>query len=565
MDNENNSGKIIRTSVAELTSPLGVSIPGAGVDKGFLLEVMVGGLQEILVSFSNGRNEPLRSTLSLPGQPPETVEFEPTGSWTTYSNKVLHIDLREGMHVLTFSSLNNAGAEIASVSNLGPASGGKSGRSMLTSAALAGLNIAAVGAVALALSPSVQHANEETAQATPANPNDRPTAPRGEEVASASAVTLAGNAAQAAETTSFNDETFASPDDKADLTTGTVPAEAPTDAASSELAGAGGRDFRFLGSSRPALDTPKGDSPSDFETVAFAPSSVARSAPAFGGAGVSASNEALVSDEPAEDTHEDNTGSGPSGSETPVTVAPSENEVELPAQNEVELPAEDDVDLPAFASAPIRIQAESATFGNSGGNVTTNPVVIHKDNAATGDVLNADAADGDAYVDFAGFNNNNNIGNGQYIEWSFSVAEAGHYDIGVGYAFFSAGTSNRPMRLDVNGQLWDRVFDFKSTGANTTYAESGTRVYLQAGDNTIRLTANGFSGPNIDYLEIREADPNVIVIQAESLVSQAGSNTNGAINRPMSGTNTPSNEIFRFGAEGESYLDWAQNSAAQVS
>ncbi|MDT9096859.1 hypothetical protein RSW32_26385, partial [Escherichia coli] len=77
---------------------------------------------------------------------------------------------------------------------------------------------------------------------------------------------------------------------------------------------------------------------------------------------------------------------------------------------------------------------------------------------------------------------------------------------------------NRPMRLDVNGKVWDRLFDFQNTGANTTYSEAVTRVFLEAGTQTVRLTATGFSGPNLDYLEIRSPDPHRIVIQAEDLL-----------------------------------------------
>lgn len=536
MDNESKSGKIIVTSVAELTSPLGVTVGEAAGAKGFLLDVSVGGLQEILIAFSNGRNEPLRSTLSVGGQVPEVIEFEPTGSWTTFSNRVLHIDLAEGMHVLTFSSLNNAGAEIASVSNLGPASGGKSGRSLLTSAALAGLNIAAVGAVALALSPSVQHATEEKPRAGAA-PDETPPAPRAEEVASLAATPLSPTANASNET---QEETSATPDGKANLTTGTVPQAAPADLASAAIPETSGRDFRFIGAGDISSSGREGGPVSYVAPIEIGGQAANRSVAALVTVEPSVDNPALVADEP------------------------SENVVEEVVEPSVEPPVEPVIEPPVVTAMPLRIQAEVATLGNSGGNVTTNPNVVHKDTAGATDIPNADAADGDAYVDFAGVGTNNNIGNGQYIEWTFSVGQAGFYDIGFGYAFSSTVTT-RPMRLDVNGQLWDRVFDFNGTTNNATYSESGTRVLLQAGENTIRLTANGFSGPNIDYLEIRNADPNMIVIQAESLVAQVGNNSNGAINRPINLSNTPASEIFRFGAEGESYLDWAQSAAAQVS
>ena len=80
------------------------------------------------------------------------------------------------------------------------------------------------------------------------------------------------------------------------------------------------------------------------------------------------------------------------------------------------------------------------------------------------------------------------------------------------------------------------------------------------GTNTVRLTSNGFSGANIDYLEVRVPDPNVVVIQAEDLVSPMVNDPNlsRAVDpalmaaRNIAGTN----DTFRVGAEGESYLDW---------
>ena len=212
----------------------------------------------------------------------------------------------------------------------------------------------------------------------------------------------------------------------------------------------------------------------------------------------------------------------------------------------------------------LRLQAEATTGvtrGNVGGGTTTStPVVVTTANASASDRPNAEAADGDAYVDFAGFNNNFNAGSGEYLQWSFDVPAAGFYDLAFGYAFFSTAASNRPMRLEVNGKVWDRLFDFQNTGANTTYSEAVTRVFLEAGTQTVRLTATGFSGPNLDYLEIRSPDPHRIVIQAEDLLKSVPVDmTSTAVNRPMTlsflNTKTPA-ETFRVGAEGDAYLDW---------
>jgi len=210
----------------------------------------------------------------------------------------------------------------------------------------------------------------------------------------------------------------------------------------------------------------------------------------------------------------------------------------------------------------MRLEAETAVRGNSGGTQSTTPnaVIAGTPGLPVNDEANAQAASGDAYVDFAGVGTNFNIGSGEYIEWTFEVPEAGTYDLAFGYAFSSGAVVDRPMNLKVNGQVWDRLFEMPATASNTTYSEVMTRVTLQEGVNTIRLTTTGYSGANLDYLEVRAADPGRIVIQAESLLPTADAATmdptiNRAITIPYLMAEATA-EQFRAGAEGDSYLDW---------
>jgi hypothetical protein len=177
---------------------------------------------------------------------------------------------------------------------------------------------------------------------------------------------------------------------------------------------------------------------------------------------------------------------------------------------------------------------------------------------------NADAADGDAYVDMS-------AASGQYVQFTVTVAEAGFYDIDLGYALSSGSASTyRPMRLDVNGSLFDRMFNLPPTGADfATYGERTARVALNAGENLIRFTTNGFDGPNLDYLDVTPAVANKWVFQGESLVTNTTINTPSTENRAITAQfladrnnapNTP-DELFRVGAEGEAYLDWGQGTA----
>jgi hypothetical protein len=202
--------------------------------------------------------------------------------------------------------------------------------------------------------------------------------------------------------------------------------------------------------------------------------------------------------------------------------------------------------------ASVRLEAEDATLGaNPGASTqTTAPQVVDAANGTVNDPTQITNASGGGFVDFGGAGTNFNAGGGEWVEWTVTVPEAGEYDLAFGYAFASS-VDNRSMRLDVNGDLFDRVFDFRNTGNNAAYEEASTRLVLQAGENTIRLTSNGFSGPNLDYLEIRPANPTVVVVQAEDLILTAGNRAIGPE------TLADGSDTYRFGAEGGSYLDWA--------
>jgi hypothetical protein len=207
----------------------------------------------------------------------------------------------------------------------------------------------------------------------------------------------------------------------------------------------------------------------------------------------------------------------------------------------------------ALGAAPLRLrlEAEDAALGAkpTASTGTLRPQVVDGVTGTATDPNQLANASEKGFLDFAGIGANFNVGGGEWVEWTVTVPEAGEYDLAFGYAF-GASVNNRSMRLDVNDSLFDRMFDFRNTGGNALYQEATTRVELAAGENKIRLTSNGFSGPNLDYLEIRPANPAVFVVQGEDLALSAG---NLAV-RPN--TFIGSTEIYRFGAEGGSYVDW---------
>lgn len=90
---------------------------------------------------------------------------------------------------------------------------------------------------------------------------------------------------------------------------------------------------------------------------------------------------------------------------------------------------------------------------------------------------------------------------GDYIEWTVDVPAAGSYTLDFRYG--NGGTTNRPLELRVNQTVVNGSLAFPSTGTWTNWNFSSSPVSLNAGTNTIKLTAVGSSGSNIDSLTVR--------------------------------------------------------------
>jgi hypothetical protein len=95
---------------------------------------------------------------------------------------------------------------------------------------------------------------------------------------------------------------------------------------------------------------------------------------------------------------------------------------------------------------------------------------------------------------FADYINNS----GDYVNWNINTPEAGLYDLSFRYALQS-GT--RPLSIQLNGHTIEPSLAFSSTGSwqNWNYATIKS-LYLPAGTNSIRATAIGSNGANIDHL-----------------------------------------------------------------
>lgn len=88
---------------------------------------------------------------------------------------------------------------------------------------------------------------------------------------------------------------------------------------------------------------------------------------------------------------------------------------------------------------------------------------------------------------------------GDAIQWTVQQEEDGEADLAFRYAL--AGTS-RAMRLIVDGKVVTEQLTFQPTGTWESWSNLTRTLELDAGTHTIRLQANGQSGPNVDYLQV---------------------------------------------------------------
>jgi len=100
---------------------------------------------------------------------------------------------------------------------------------------------------------------------------------------------------------------------------------------------------------------------------------------------------------------------------------------------------------------------------------------------------------GTGYIDYQ--HNSND-----YIQWTVNVPTSGPYLLGFRYA--NGSWHDRPLQVKVNGITVNTGLSFPRTGKWTNWKYSQFVTNLNAGKNTIRLTAIRFSGPNIDNLQI---------------------------------------------------------------
>ncbi|MFI1093306.1 CBM35 domain-containing protein [Streptomyces sp. NPDC020917] len=129
-----------------------------------------------------------------------------------------------------------------------------------------------------------------------------------------------------------------------------------------------------------------------------------------------------------------------------------------------------------FAAPQKVYQAENATLSG---------VVVGKDNGGY---------TGTGFADYQ-------HADGDYVEWTVDAPAAGTYTLQFRYA--NASFTDRPLAISVNGGDSGNL-SFPSTGWWNKWSVVGLTATLDAGSNTVRATATGASGGNIDWLGVTQ-------------------------------------------------------------
>lgn len=104
---------------------------------------------------------------------------------------------------------------------------------------------------------------------------------------------------------------------------------------------------------------------------------------------------------------------------------------------------------------------------------------------------------------------------GSFLEWNVTVPEDGNYLCTFRVA--NGSTTNRVMKVEVNGASDYWMQDFLSTGSWTTWSERGIVLPLKAGSNVIRMTSVVDEGaPNLDTLYLEQTEEPVAEIYVPS-------------------------------------------------
>ncbi|MGL1884987.1 MAG: T9SS type A sorting domain-containing protein [Reichenbachiella sp.] len=157
-----------------------------------------------------------------------------------------------------------------------------------------------------------------------------------------------------------------------------------------------------------------------------------------------------------------------------------------------------------------------------------------------GTISNGSVDSNNAGYNGSGFANTDNSA-GEYVEIAINVPSARMHDLSLRYA----ATSDRPANVSVNGSSQLSSLNLPSSGAWASWATVDFALNLQAGNNTIRFTANGSSGlPNLDEMTVCQGGGTVIELPTVSL-NASGADGFVSLNWSVSNGSIYNQQVYR--------------------
>jgi hypothetical protein len=127
---------------------------------------------------------------------------------------------------------------------------------------------------------------------------------------------------------------------------------------------------------------------------------------------------------------------------------------------------------------------------------TPSPVVYQAESARLSGATDARDNAGYTGTGYADFQHSS----GDFVEWTVNAPAAGSYRLTFRYA--NGGATDRSLELKLSGSLAKSHLSLPPTGGWTKWNTVSVDFPLHLGANPVRLTSNGFNGPNIDSLAV---------------------------------------------------------------
>ncbi|MEM9773706.1 MAG: PKD domain-containing protein [Chloroflexota bacterium] len=166
---------------------------------------------------------------------------------------------------------------------------------------------------------------------------------------------------------------------------------------------------------------------------------------------------------------------------------------------------------------------------------------------------------GSGFADYPG-----STGSNVFVEWNVNAASAGNYSLAF---FYALSSGSRPLELKVNGVVQNSSVPFSSTGGWSKWKSVAETVTLNAGNNTIRLTARSNQGPNVDCLRVDQVSPPTTNLALNKSANQSSTGWSGAASRAVDGNTSGqygNNSVTHTGSNTNAWWQVDLGSVSQI-